>query len=60
MNVDLTKREIELLLILIEEATKGKYSFGSGSIVTGEEERIIEKLKESQMSADDTRGGGSP
>lgn len=45
MNVDLTKREIELLLILIEEATKGKYSFGGGAILTDEEQKIIEKLK---------------
>lgn len=45
MNVDLTKREIELLLILIEEATKGKFSLGGGSILTSEEEKIIKKLE---------------
>ena len=45
MTVDLTNREMELLLILIEEATKGKFSLGGESILTSEEENIIEKLK---------------
>ncbi|MFA5779638.1 MAG: hypothetical protein WC947_05845 [Elusimicrobiota bacterium] len=45
MTVDLTNREIELLLILIEEATKGKFSLAGESILTDEEEKIIKKLK---------------
>lgn len=46
MTVDLTNREIELLLILIEEATKGKFSLGGENILTDEEEIIIKKLKD--------------
>lgn len=45
MTVDLTNREIELLLILIEEATKGKFSLDGESILTDEEEKIIKKLE---------------
>ena len=45
MTVDLTNREIELLLILIKEATKGKFSLDGESILTEEEEKIIKKLK---------------
>jgi hypothetical protein len=47
MNVELNKREIELLLILIEEATKGNYSLDGDSILTEEEEDLIKKLKKS-------------
>jgi len=45
MTVDLTKREIELLLILIDHATKGKFSLDGECILTDEEEKIINKLK---------------
>jgi len=45
MLVDLTEREIELLLILIDEATGGDFSLDGGTIITGEEEKLIEKLK---------------
>lgn len=52
MTIDLTKREIELLLMLIEDATKGKFSPDGESILTDEEEIIIKKLKGAQMSTD--------
>ena len=45
MKIDFTKREIELLLILIDDATKGHFSPDSESILTDEEQKIIEKLK---------------
>jgi hypothetical protein len=47
MKIELTRREIELLLILAEEATKGKFSFDDGTIVTEEEDALIKKLKQS-------------
>ncbi|MBI5574700.1 MAG: hypothetical protein HY919_09190 [Elusimicrobia bacterium] len=48
MTLDLTNREIELLLILIEEATKGNFSLDGESILTDEEETIIKKLEKAQ------------
>ncbi len=45
MKVELTDREIEILLILIDEATGGQFSFDGPAIVTSEEEELINKLK---------------
>jgi len=45
MKIDLTEREIEILLILIDEATGGDFSFDGAAILTTEEEEIINKLK---------------
>ena len=44
MNIQLTKRELELILVLIETATQGHFSFDSGGIMTEEEEALVSKL----------------
>ena len=49
MKIDFTKREIELLLLLIGDATKGKFSLDGDAILTNEEEKIIEKLKKATV-----------
>lgn len=44
MDIQLTKRELELILVLIETATQGHFSFDSGGIMTEEEEALVSKL----------------
>ena len=57
MLIDLNAREIELLLILIEEATGGDFSFDGGAIVTEEEEKLIEKLKKAVEKSEKSKIG---
>jgi len=56
MLIDLTEREIELILILIDEATHGDFSLDGGAIVTDEEEKLIEKLKKAVEKSEKSKG----
>ena len=45
MLVDLTKREIELLVSLINDAAQGDFSFGGPPVFSVEELNLVEKLE---------------
>lgn len=57
MLIELTEREVELLLILIDDATGGDFSLDGGCIVTQEEEKLIEKLKKAVEKSEKSKTG---
>ncbi|MCB4790612.1 MAG: hypothetical protein LHV68_01875 [Elusimicrobia bacterium] len=52
MNIDLTPREIELLLILINEAAQGDFSLDGPPIYSIEELALIKKLEKALETMD--------
>ena len=45
MKVELTPREVELLLMIVNDAASGDFSVGDAPILSGEEGKIVKKLE---------------
>ena len=57
MNIDLSQREMELILTLINDAAKGDFSLSGPPIYSDEELALVERF-ESAMSKFDAQNGG--